>query len=121
MPTHIREPQHIVAAGNKPKLIEEYIGRVNTATSAVSIARMESPPGWVEPGQRPEFDEFTIVLQGTLRVAYENGVINVHAGEAVIAHSGEWVRYSSPGPDGAVYIAVCVPAFSPQTVHRDDD
>lgn len=120
MPTHIREPRQIAAQGNKPKLIEEFIGKVNSQTSKASIARMTSPPGWIEPGQRPEFEEYSIVLKGTLRVQHENGVINVNAGEALIAHAGEWVQYSTPGPDGAEYIAVCVPAFSPDTVHRDE-
>jgi mannose-6-phosphate isomerase-like protein (cupin superfamily) len=119
MPTHIKGPTRIQAAGNKPKLIDEYIGRVNSKHEQASIAQMRSPGGWVEPGQTPEFDEFTVVLQGMLRVEHRDGVIDVHAGEAVIAQAGEWVRYSTPGPDGAEYIAVCLPAFSPQTVHRD--
>jgi quercetin dioxygenase-like cupin family protein len=117
MPTHIRSPKIIEAAGNKPKRIEEYIGRVNSDTSAVSVARMQSPPGWVEPGQTPEFDEYTVVLRGTLRVASRDGAIDVGAGEAVIAHAGEWVQYSTP--EGAEYVAICLPAFSPDTVHRD--
>ena len=121
MPTHIPSPQRIASAGNKPKIIEEYIGRVRSATSAVSVARMKSPPGWEEPGQRPEFDEFTVVLAGMLRVTHDEGVLDVHAGEAVIAHRGEWVRYSSPEAEGAEYIAVCVPAFSPDTVNRDPE
>jgi mannose-6-phosphate isomerase-like protein (cupin superfamily) len=119
MPTHIIAPTVIHAAGNKPKQIEEFIGRVNSRTEALSIARMQSPPGWVEPGQTPEFDEYTIVLRGKLRVASRSGSIDVAAGQAVIAHRGEWVQYSTPGPEGAEYIAVCIPAFSPGTVHRN--
>ena len=119
MPTLITQPIRIEAAGNKPKLIEEYIGRVNSQTAVASVAHMRSPSGWVEPGQTPEFDEFTIVLKGILRVEHIHGFIDVAAGQAVIAPRGEWVSYSTPGPDGADYIAVCVPAFSPQTVHRD--
>src|SRR5205807_4309875 len=107
--------------GNKPKLIDEYIGRVNTQTSAASIAQMRSPSGWIEPGQTPEFDEFTIVLKGMLRVEHKGGVLDVSAGQAVIAHAGEWVRYSTPNEGGAEYIAVCLPAFSMDTVRRDDD
>jgi mannose-6-phosphate isomerase-like protein (cupin superfamily) len=117
MPTHLRGPTVITPAGNKPKLIREHVGRVNSKTSQVSVAHMQSPAGWVEPGQRPEFDEYTVVLSGTLRVEHEKGVLDVRAGESVIAHKGEWVRYSTP--EGAEYIAVCVPAFSPETVHRD--
>jgi mannose-6-phosphate isomerase-like protein (cupin superfamily) len=109
----------VEAAGNKPKLIDEYIGRVNSATSAVSVAHMRSPGGWQEPGQTPEFDEFTIVLRGTLRVEYRDGAMDVRSGQAVIAHQGEWVRYSTPDADGAEYIAVCLPAFTMDTVHRD--
>jgi mannose-6-phosphate isomerase-like protein (cupin superfamily) len=119
MPTHLRKPSVIEAAGNKPKVIEEYIGRVNSGTGAVSVARMKSPPGWVEPGQTPEFDEYTVVLRGVLRVTSRDGVVDVRAGEAVIAHKGEWVQYSSPEPEGAEYVAVCVPPFSMDTVHRD--
>jgi len=119
MPTLIAQPTRIQAAGNKPKLIDEYIGRVNSKTAAASVAHMRSPGGWVEPGQTPEFDEFTIVLKGTLRVEHKNGVLNVHAGQAVIAHAGEWIRYSTPEQSGAEYIAVCLPAFSMETVHRD--
>jgi mannose-6-phosphate isomerase-like protein (cupin superfamily) len=119
MPTHIAKPSIVKAAGNKPKVIEEYVGRVNSKTEALSIARMRSPSGWVEPGQTPEFDEYTVVLRGTLRVATKNGTIDVHAGQSVIAHRGEWVQYSTPGPEGAEYIAVCLPAFSMSTVHRD--
>jgi mannose-6-phosphate isomerase-like protein (cupin superfamily) len=119
MPTHLRAPSVVDAAGNKPKVIEEYVGRVNSGTGAVSVARMKSPAGWVEPGQTPEFDEYTIVLRGVLRVASRDGSVDVRAGEAVIAHKGEWVQYSSPEPEGAEYVAVCVPAFSIDTVHRD--
>jgi mannose-6-phosphate isomerase-like protein (cupin superfamily) len=119
MPTHIKQPSVIEAAGNKPKRIEEFIGRVNSKTAACSIARMNSPSGWIEPGQTPEFDEFTIVLKGTLRVQHRDGVLDVHAGQAVVVRGGEWVRYSTPEADGAEYLAVCLPAFSPQTVHRD--
>ena len=121
MPVHVPKPTRIEAAGNPPKLIEEYVGRVNTATEAVSIAGMKSPSGWSEPGQTPEFDEFTLVLEGVLRVEHSGGIIDVHAGQAVIAHRGQWVRYSSPTPQGAEYVAVCLPGFSPQTVHRDGD
>lgn len=121
MPQLIQQPSRIEAAGNKPKTIEEYIGRVNSQTDSVSIAKMQSPSGWVEPGQRPEFDEFTIVLKGTLCVEYEGGQMEVQAGQAVITRQGEWVRYSSPGAEGAEYIAVCLPAFSPDTVHRDSE
>jgi len=119
MPTLISQPTRITAAGNKPKLIDEYIGRVNSKTSAASVAHMRSPQGWEEPGQKPEFDEFTIVLKGMLRVEHKGGTLDVDAGQAVIAHSGEWVRYSTPQDGGAEYIAVCLPAFSMDTVHRD--
>src|ERR1043166_8208501 len=119
MPTHIAQPTVIEAAGNKPKKIEELIGRVNSKTPGVSIARMTSPGGWVEPGQTPEFDEYTLVLRGALRVTTKSGSLDVRAGEAVIAHAGVWVQYSTPGDDGAEYVAVCLPAFSIDTVHRD--
>lgn len=119
MPSLIAQPTRVHAAGNKPKLIDEYVGRVNSATSAVSVAHMRSPQGWQEPGQRPEFDEFTVVLKGTLRVRHKDGEMDVHAGQAVMAHRGEWVQYSTPLPDGAEYVAVCLPAFSMETVHRD--
>jgi len=119
MATLISAPSIIKAAGNKPKVIEEYIGRVNSKTSATSVARMQSPAGWVEPGQTPEFDEFTVVLKGMLRVKTAKESLDVRAGQAVIAHRGEWVQYSSPEDGGAEYIAVCLPAFSPDTVHRD--
>ena len=120
MPTLIEQPTVIQAVGNKPKRIEEYAGRVNSGHSGVSVARMVSPAGWEEPGQRPEFEEITIVLKGTLRVEHEGGSLDVRAGQAVVAHPGEWVRYSSPEIGGAEYVAVCLPAFSPTTVHRDD-
>jgi mannose-6-phosphate isomerase-like protein (cupin superfamily) len=116
----IEQPTRITAAGNKPKLIEEHVGRVNTETSSVSIAHMKSPGGWVEPGQTPEFDEYTVVLRGLLRVETKTGVLDVRAGQAVITSGGEWVRYSSPEDEGAEYLAVCLPAFSPDTVHRDE-
>jgi mannose-6-phosphate isomerase-like protein (cupin superfamily) len=119
MPQLIDKPIRIKAAGSKPKIIDEYIGRVSTQTDKTSIAHMRSPSGWQEPGQCPDFDEFTIVLKGTLRVEYEGGLIDVNAGQAVITKQGEWVRYSTPGKEGAEYIAVCMPAFSPDTVHRD--
>lgn len=115
----IQRPTRIEAAGNKPKLIDEFIGLVNSGTSQVSIARMQSPSGWQEPGQTPEFDEFTVVLRGMLRVETKTGVIEVSAGQAIITPRGEWIRYSTPGPEGAEYLAVCLPAFSPATVHRD--
>lgn len=121
MPTLIDRPTKIESAGNKPKHIEEYIGRVNSQTELASVARMRSPGGWQEPGQTPEFDEFTLVLNGVLRVEHRHGFIDVAAGQAVIAYKGEWVRYSTPGAEGAEYVAVCVPAFAPQTVHRDPD
>jgi len=117
---HIQRPAVIRAAGNPPKQIEEFVGRVNSKTEAVSIARMTSPPGWIEPGQTPEFDEYTIVLRGTLRVTLKDKELDVSAGQAIIMEAGEWVRYSTPGPDGAEYIAVCVPAFSPGAVQRDE-
>ena len=122
MPTRIDKPAIIEAAGNKPKRIEEFVGRVNSGSTAVSVARMTSPEGWVEPGQRPEFDEYTLVLNGLLIVETESGeTMNIEAGQAIITHAGEWIRYSTPRPDGAQYIAVCLPAFSPDTVHRDSD
>ena len=119
MPRHIPKPTPIEAAGTPPKTIEEFVGRVNSATDAVSVARMVSPQGWSEPGQTPEFDEYTVVLKGCLRVEHRGGMLDVRAGEAVITSGGEWVRYSSPEAGGAEYIAVCLPAFSPATVHRD--
>ena len=120
MPTLIPEPTRIQSAGNKPKLIDEYIGRVNSKTSATSVAHMRSPAGWVEPGQTPEFDEFTIVLKGMLRVEHKQGALDVKAGQAVAVYAGEWVRYSTPGQQGAEYVAVCLPAFSMEAVHRDE-
>ena len=119
MPELIPTPTRIVAAGNKPKAIDEYVGRVNSRTTALSIAHMRSPAGWEEPGQRPEFDEYTLVLKGMLRVSHENGSLDVRAGQAVVARAGEWIRYASPEADGAEYVAVCLPAFAPDTVHRD--
>jgi mannose-6-phosphate isomerase-like protein (cupin superfamily) len=119
MPTLIPHPTRIASAGSKPKVIEEYVGHVNTATAGISVAHMRSPEGWEEPGQTPEFDEYTVVLRGTLRVQHKSGELDVAAGQAVIAHRGEWVRYSTPFDGGAEYIALCLPAFSPDTVHRD--
>lgn len=120
MPHLIEKPTQIRAAGNKPKLIEEYVGRVNSKSSALSVAHMHSPGGWVEPGQTPEFDEYTLVLRGMLRVEYQGGSLDVRAGQAVTTSAGEWIRYSSPEADGAEYVAICLPAFSPDTVHRDE-
>jgi len=119
MPRLIADPTIIEAAGNKPKRIEEYVGRVNSGHAAVSVARMKSPQGWVEPGQRPDFEEVTIVLHGMLRVEHEGGTLEVRAGQAIVTLPGEWVRYSTPELGGAEYVAVCLPAFSPSTVHRD--
>ncbi len=119
MPTLIPKPTRIAPAGNKPKVIDEYVGRVNTSTEDASVARMQSPEGWEEPGQTPEFDEYTLVLRGTLRVHHTSGELDVQAGQAVIAHRGEWVRYSTPLNGGAEYVAICLPAFSPESVHRD--
>jgi mannose-6-phosphate isomerase-like protein (cupin superfamily) len=120
MPTLIERPTVVRAAGNTPKQIEEYAGRVSSGHAGASVARMVSPEGWAEPGQRPEFEEITVVLRGTVRVEYEGGTFDVRAGQAVVAHPGEWVRYSSPAAGGAEYIAVCLPAFAPAAVHRDD-
>ena len=120
MPKLIEQPTVVAAAGNKPKQIQEFAGRVNSGHAAVSVARMISPSGWEEPGQRPEFEEITIVLRGTVHVEYEGGSFEVNAGQAVVTSPGEWVRYSTPGPEGAEYVAVCLPAFSPTTVHRDE-
>ena len=117
----ISTPTIIPAAGQPPKIIEEFIGRVNSATSTTSIAKMTSPAGWREPGQTPEFDEYTIVLAGELQVETRDAIHKVGAGQAVVINAGEWVRYSTPGPGGAQYVAVCLPAFSPETVHRDGD
>jgi mannose-6-phosphate isomerase-like protein (cupin superfamily) len=119
MPKHIPTPTRVEAAGNKPKLIDEHVGRVNNGETRLSIARMRSPGGWLEPGQRPEFDEYTLVLRGELHVEHEGGTLLVRAGEAVLTEAGEWVRYSTPLEEGAEYIAICLPAFSPATVHRD--
>jgi mannose-6-phosphate isomerase-like protein (cupin superfamily) len=119
VPELIEAPSVVEAAGNKPKIIEEYVGRVNTGSGDVSVARMRSPGGWEEPGQRPEFDEYTLVLRGVLRVRTEGGAFDVRAGQAVVTRRGEWVQYSTPGEEGAEYVAVCLPAFSPDTVHRD--
>jgi ethanolamine utilization protein EutQ len=120
MPTLIATPTRIESAGSKPKIIEEFIGLVNTKTPGLSVAHMRSPEGWEEPGQRPDFDEYTVVLRGKLRVQHSSGKMDVAAGQAVLAHRGEWVRYSTPFADGAEYIALCLPAFSPETVHRDE-
>jgi quercetin dioxygenase-like cupin family protein len=121
MPHLVEQPTIIEAAGNKPKQIEEFAGRVNTGHDQVSVARMTSPQGWREPGQRPEFEEITVVIRGLVRVEHENGTVDVHAGQAVVASPGEWVRYSTPEAGGAEYIAVCRPAFSPDSVHRDTE
>jgi ethanolamine utilization protein EutQ (cupin superfamily) len=120
MPVHIASPTRIASAGNKPKLIDEFIGHVQTGESRVSVARMQSPGGWLEPAQRPEFDEFTLVLAGLLRVEHDGGTLDVRAGEAVWTRAGERVRYGTPEPDGAEYVAICLPAFSPATVHREE-
>ncbi len=120
MPIKISSPSIITAAGNKPKIIQEFIGRVNSNTNSVSIARMKSPQGWVEPGQQPEFDEYTVVLKGKLKVKTKDMEIYVEEGQAIIVEKGEWVQYSSPAAEGAEYIAICLPAFSPETVHRDE-
>src|SRR3954447_25921254 len=120
MPTLIESPSRVEAAGTKPKLIDEYVGQVNTGEERVSVAHMRSPAGWLEPGQRPDFDEYTIVLDGCLRVEHEDGGLDVRAGQGVLVRGGEWVRYSTPESGGASYVAVCLPAFSPGTVHRDD-
>ncbi|MEA2282547.1 MAG: hypothetical protein QOK21_3154 [Solirubrobacteraceae bacterium] len=117
----IGSPSRVEAAGTKPKLIDEYVGRVNTGEERVSVAHMRSPEGWVEPGQQPEFDEYTVVIDGCLRVESQAGeALDVRAGQAVLARAGEWVRYSTPEAGGAAYVAVCLPAFAPETVHRDD-
>jgi ethanolamine utilization protein EutQ (cupin superfamily) len=120
MPDLIESPARVEAAGTKPKLIEEYVGRVNTGEERVSVAQMRSPEGWLEPGQRPDFDEYTVVIDGCLHVEHEQGTLEVRAGQAVLVRGGEWVRYSTPETGGAYYVAVCVPAFSPDTVHRDN-
>lgn len=120
MPRLISNPTRVEAAGEPPKRIDEYVGRVNSGDPHVSVAHMRSPSGWAEPGQRPAFEEITLVLKGTLRVEHDDGVLEVNAGQAVITRPGEWVRYSTPGNAGAEYVAVCLPAFSPDTVHRDE-
>jgi mannose-6-phosphate isomerase-like protein (cupin superfamily) len=119
MPDLIPEPIRVEAAGNKPKLIDEYVGRVRNGETRASVAHMRSPGGWVEPGQTPEFDEYTVVLRGLLRVTHRGGTLDVRAGQAVLSRRGEWVQYSTPEPEGAEYVAVCLPAFAPATVHRD--
>jgi len=121
MPELIENPSRVEAAGTKPKLIDEFVGRVNTGEERLSVARMNSPQGWLEPGQRPDFDEWTLVLDGTLTVEHETGSVDVRAGQGILVRGGEWVRYSTPYPGGAEYVAVCLPAFSPESVHRDDD
>jgi quercetin dioxygenase-like cupin family protein len=121
MATLIKNPSIIEAAGNKPKIIKEFIGRVNSGTEQISIAKMTSPPGWIEPGQKPEFDEYTFVLKGLLRVETKDTVVDVSEGQAIIIEKNEWIRYSTPTEEGAEYIAVCLPAFSPETVHRDEN
>ena len=120
MPTFIDKPSIVRAVGNKPKVIVEYVGRVNSEIKEISIARIKSPEGWIEPGQQPEFDEYTLVLQGMLRVHTKENSIDIQAGQAIIAHRGEWVQYSTPGPEGTEYISVCLPAFSPDIAHRDE-
>jgi len=120
MPRIIESPTIVEAAGNKPKKIEEFVGRMNSGNSELSVARMVSPPGWVEPGQRPEFTEITLVLKGAVHLEYEQGQCDIAAGQAVVTEPGEWVRYSTPGPDGAEYVAICLPAFSTTSVHRDE-
>jgi quercetin dioxygenase-like cupin family protein len=117
----INEPSIIEAVGNKPKIIKEFIGRVNSGTEQISIAKMTSPPGWIEPGQKPEFDEYTFVLKGLLRVETKDTVVDVSEGQAIIVEKNEWIRYSTPSDEGAEYVAVCLPAFSPETVHRDEN
>jgi ethanolamine utilization protein EutQ (cupin superfamily) len=121
VPQIIESPARIEAAGTKPKVIDEFVGRVNTGDERLSVARMRSPEGWVEPGQRPEFDEYTVVIDGALHVEHEGGALDVRAGQAVLVTAGEWVRYSTPEAGGAHYVAICLPAFSPDTVHRDED
>jgi mannose-6-phosphate isomerase-like protein (cupin superfamily) len=120
MPVLVESPSRVAAVGSPPKTIDEFVGRASSGDAGVSVARMRSPSGWSEPGQRPDFDEFTVVLRGMLRVEHEGGALDVAAGQAVIVRGGEWVRYSTPGPEGAEYVAVCLPAFSLETVHRDE-
>jgi ethanolamine utilization protein EutQ len=119
-PTFIAKASRITAAGNKPKLIDEYIGHVSSRTAEASVAHMRSPSGWIEPGQTPEFDEYTLVLRGLVRVEFEGGQMDVRAGQAVIAHRGAWIRYSTPEDEGAEYIAICLPAFTLAAAHRDE-
>jgi mannose-6-phosphate isomerase-like protein (cupin superfamily) len=121
VPEVIESPSRVEAAGTTPKLIDEFVGRVNTGEERLSVARMRSPEGWVEPGQRPEFDEYTVVIDGALRVEHEAGTVDVRSGQAVLVRAGEWVRYSTPEVGGAHYVAICLPAFSPETVHRDEE
>jgi mannose-6-phosphate isomerase-like protein (cupin superfamily) len=121
MPELIASPSTVEAAGTLPKLIEEFVGRVNTGEERLSVARMTSPAGWLEPGQRPDFDEWTLVLDGCLHIEHEGGSLDVRGGQAVLVRAGEWVRYSTPEEGGAVYVAVCLPAFAPGAVHRDDE
>ncbi|GAB4286164.1 MAG: hypothetical protein Kow0098_01000 [Ignavibacteriaceae bacterium] len=121
MPRLIKTPSIVNAAGNKPKKIEEYFGKLNSETDEVSVARMISPGGWIEPGQTPEFNEYTVVLKGVLRITGKTGYIDVKAGQAVLVEKGEWVQYSTPFEEGAEYISVCLPAFSMKTVHRDEN
>jgi mannose-6-phosphate isomerase-like protein (cupin superfamily) len=121
VPTLIPSPTVVQSAGNKPKLIREYVGRVNSDTTGLSIAHMQSPTGWIEPGQKPEFDEYTLVVRGLVRVTHASGCVDVSAGQAVLVQAGEWVQYSTPETEGAEYISVCLPAFSPDLVHRDED
>jgi mannose-6-phosphate isomerase-like protein (cupin superfamily) len=120
MPNLVEAPVRVTAAGTPPKIIEEFVGGASSGDREVSVARMRSPSGWSEPGQRPDFDEFTVVLRGALRVEHEGGALDVRAGQAVVVRRGEWVRYSTPDPEGAEYVAVCLPAFSPEIVHRDE-
>jgi mannose-6-phosphate isomerase-like protein (cupin superfamily) len=121
VPQIIERPSRVEAAGTKPKVIDEFVGRVNTGEERISVARMQSPEGWAEPGQRPEFDEYTVVIDGALRVEHDGGADDVRAGQAVLVGAGEWVRYSTPEPGGAHYVAICLPAFSPDAVHRDEE
>jgi ethanolamine utilization protein EutQ (cupin superfamily) len=121
VPQIIETPSRVEAAGTKPKIIDEFVGRVSTGEERLSVARMRSPEGWVEPGQRPDFDEYTLVLDGCLRVEHEGDALDVRAGQAILVSAGEWVRYSTPEADGAHYVAICLPAFAPDTVHRDQN
>jgi len=121
MPKFISSPTIVKAAGNKPKIIQEFFGKVNSSIDKISIAKMTSPSGWKEPGQKPDFDEYTLVLKGMLRVETKENIFDVNAGQAIITYAGEWIKYSTPNPEGAEYVAVCLPAFSPDTVHRDQN